>query len=155
MSDAQHHARLSPVGQVTAIDTTLRFFAGFVTADHDVAAAADINRTTSRPSSRVARTAPQVSHRRRARRPLESPSDQPRHEPRSDCRALRPRVANDDDGLGRIADRTVASGYFAVSQNLEALYDQARLLAADDEGHDMRKLRARMHRRVRGNVYCT
>lgn len=54
----------------------------------------------------------------------------------------------------RIADRTVADEYFAVTEKVEALYDQPRQLPADDEGHEMRKLRAEMHRRMLGNGYC-
>ena len=55
----------------------------------------------------------------------------------------------------RIADKTVADEYFAVTEKVEALYDQPRRLASDDEGHQMRKLRAEMHRRMLGNGYCT
>ena len=36
-----------------------------------------------------------------------------------------------------IADRTVADEYFAVTEKVEALYDQPRRLASDDEGHQM------------------
>jgi len=54
----------------------------------------------------------------------------------------------------RIADRTVADEYFAVSEKVEALYDAPRALPADDEGAEMRKLRAEMHRRMLGNGYC-
>ncbi len=54
----------------------------------------------------------------------------------------------------RIADRTVADEYFAVTEKVEALYDQPRQLPAGDEGHEMRKLRAEMHRRMLGNGYC-
>lgn len=54
----------------------------------------------------------------------------------------------------RIADRTVAEEYFAVTEKVEALYDQPRRLDADDEGAEMRKLRAEMHRRMLGNGYC-
>jgi integrase/recombinase XerD len=54
----------------------------------------------------------------------------------------------------RIADKTVAEEYFAVTQKVEALYDQHRQLDADDEGTEMRKLRAEMHRRMLGNGYC-
>ena len=41
----------------------------------------------------------------------------------------------------RIADRTVADEYFAVTEKVEALYDQPRRLASDHEGAEMRKLR--------------
>jgi site-specific recombinase XerD len=54
----------------------------------------------------------------------------------------------------KIANRTVADEYFAVSEKVEALYDQPRELPADAEGAEMRKLRAEMHRRMLGNGYC-
>ena len=54
----------------------------------------------------------------------------------------------------RIADKTVADEYFAVTEKVEALYDQPRRLASNDEGHEMRKLRTEMHRRMLGNGYC-
>ena len=54
----------------------------------------------------------------------------------------------------RIADRTVADEYFAVSEKVEALYDAPRELPADAEGAEMRKLRVEMHRRMLGNGYC-
>ncbi len=54
----------------------------------------------------------------------------------------------------RIADRTVADEYFAVSEKVEALYGQPRKLPADAEGSEMRHLRAEMHRRMLGNGYC-
>jgi integrase len=54
----------------------------------------------------------------------------------------------------RIADRTVADEYFAVTEKVEALYDQPRQLPASDEGHEMRKLRGEMHRRMLGNGFC-
>jgi integrase/recombinase XerD len=54
----------------------------------------------------------------------------------------------------RIADKTVAEEYFAVTEKVEALYDQSHRLDADDEGSEMRKLRAEMHRRMLGNGYC-
>ena len=54
----------------------------------------------------------------------------------------------------RIADRTVADEYFAVSEKVEALYDAPKELPADAEGTEMRKLRAEMHRRMLGNGYC-
>jgi site-specific recombinase XerD len=54
----------------------------------------------------------------------------------------------------RIADKTVADEYFAVTEKVEALYDQPRHLDSDDEGHEMRKLRNEMHRRMLGNGYC-
>ena len=54
----------------------------------------------------------------------------------------------------RIADKTVADEYFAVTEKVEALYDQPRQLPSDDEGSEMRKLRGEMHRRMLGNGYC-
>src|SRR5262245_6368741 len=50
----------------------------------------------------------------------------------------------------RIADKTVAEEYFAVTEKVEALYDQPCRLPADDEGSEMRKLRGEMHRRMLG-----
>jgi integrase/recombinase XerD len=54
----------------------------------------------------------------------------------------------------RIADKTVADEYFAVTEKVEALYGQPRQLTSDHEGHEMRKLRSEMHRRMLGNGYC-
>jgi integrase len=54
----------------------------------------------------------------------------------------------------KIADRTVADEYFAVSEKVEALYDAPKELPANAEGAEMRKLRAEMHRRMLGNGYC-
>jgi len=54
----------------------------------------------------------------------------------------------------RIADRTVANEYFAVSEKVEALYDQPQALPADAEGGEMAKLRREMDRRMLGNGYC-
>jgi Phage integrase family len=54
----------------------------------------------------------------------------------------------------KIADRTVADEYFAVSEKVEALYDHPKELPAEVEGSEMRKLRAEMHRRMLGNGYC-
>ena len=54
----------------------------------------------------------------------------------------------------RIADKTVAEEYFAVTKKVEALYGQPRELPDDDEGREMRKLRTEMHRRMLGNGYC-
>jgi len=54
----------------------------------------------------------------------------------------------------RIADRTVADEYFAVSEKVEALYDTPKTLPADAEGTEMRRFRAEMHRRMLGNGYC-
>lgn len=54
----------------------------------------------------------------------------------------------------RIADRTVADEYFAVSEKVEALYDKASILPAELEGSKMTKLRNEMSRRMLGNGYC-
>ncbi len=54
----------------------------------------------------------------------------------------------------KIANRTVADEYFAVSDKVEALYDRPRELPATAEGAEMRKLRAEIHRRMLGNGYC-
>lgn len=54
----------------------------------------------------------------------------------------------------RIADRTVAEEYFAVSEKVEALYDQPAL-PADAEGANMRNLRAEVNQRLLGNGHCT
>jgi integrase len=54
----------------------------------------------------------------------------------------------------RIADRTVADEYFAVSEKVEALYGQPKALPATDEGSEMVKLRKEMDRRMLGNGYC-
>ncbi|WP_405996208.1 tyrosine-type recombinase/integrase [Streptomyces sp. NBC_00986] len=54
----------------------------------------------------------------------------------------------------RIADRTVADEYFAVSEKVEALYDAPRQLPAEAEGTEMANLRREMHRRMLGNGYC-
>ena len=54
----------------------------------------------------------------------------------------------------RIADRTVADEYFAVSKKVESLYDQPQTLPADAEGTEMAKLRKQMHQRMLGNGYC-
>jgi site-specific recombinase XerD len=53
----------------------------------------------------------------------------------------------------RIADRTVADEYFAVSAKVEALYHQPATLPADAEGPVMARLR-REHHRMLGNGYC-
>jgi hypothetical protein len=54
----------------------------------------------------------------------------------------------------RIADRTVADEYFAVTEKVEALYDAPKALPAEDEGGEMAKLRREMDRRMLGNGYC-
>lgn len=53
----------------------------------------------------------------------------------------------------RIADRTVADEYFAVTEKVEALYDKSQL-PADAEGTEMLKLRREMHSRMLGNGHC-
>jgi integrase/recombinase XerD len=40
------------------------------------------------------------------------------------------------------------------TEKVEALYDQPHQLPEGDEGSEMRKLRAEMHRRMLGNGYC-
>jgi integrase len=54
----------------------------------------------------------------------------------------------------RIADRTVAEEYFAVSEKVEAIYGQPKELPADAEGSEMAKLRREMSRRMLGNGWC-
>ena len=54
----------------------------------------------------------------------------------------------------RIADKTVAEEYFAVTEKVEALYDQPRQLPADAEGAKMAKLRRELDNRMLGNGYC-
>ena len=54
----------------------------------------------------------------------------------------------------RIADRTVADEYFAVSEKVEALYNRTDPLPADAEGTEMLKLRKEMTQRMLGNGYC-
>jgi site-specific recombinase XerD len=54
----------------------------------------------------------------------------------------------------KIASRTVADEYFAVTSKVEALYGQAPALPADAIGPKMARLR-REHHRMLGNGYCT
>jgi hypothetical protein len=54
----------------------------------------------------------------------------------------------------KIANRTVADEYFAVTDKVDALYEQTRELPADAIGPKMAKLR-REHHRLLGNSYCT
>ena len=54
----------------------------------------------------------------------------------------------------RIADKTVADEYFAVTEKVEALYGQPHQLPAEAEGNEMRQLRNEMHHRMLGNGYC-
>ena len=57
----------------------------------------------------------------------------------------------------RIADRTVADEYFAVTEKVEALYvaSQPAVLPADAAGPAMQALRAAATKRLLGNGYCT
>jgi site-specific recombinase XerD len=54
----------------------------------------------------------------------------------------------------KIANRTVADEYFAVTAKVEALYGQNHQLPADTIGPRMARLR-REHHRLLGNGYCT
>ena len=54
----------------------------------------------------------------------------------------------------KIANRTVADEYFAVTDKVDALYGQAPNLPADALGPKMARLR-REHHRLLGNGYCT
>ena len=54
----------------------------------------------------------------------------------------------------KIASRTVADEYFAVTEKVEALYGQPAQLPADATGPKMARLR-REHHRLLGNGYCT
>ena len=54
----------------------------------------------------------------------------------------------------KIASRTVADEYFAVTEKVEALYGQSPVLPADAIGPKMARLR-REHHRMLGNGYCT
>jgi hypothetical protein len=54
----------------------------------------------------------------------------------------------------KIANRTVAEEYFAVTDKVEALYGQPPVLPADAIGPKMARLR-REHHRMLGNGYCT
>ena len=54
----------------------------------------------------------------------------------------------------KIASRTVADEYFAVTEKVEALYGQPAQLPADAIGPKMARLR-REHHRLLGNGYCT
>ncbi|MEN3615174.1 hypothetical protein AAH979_37300 [Plantactinospora sp. ZYX-F-223] len=54
----------------------------------------------------------------------------------------------------KIANRTVADEYFAVTEKVEALYQQGKPLPADTIGPRMACLR-REHHRLLGNGYCT
>jgi hypothetical protein len=54
----------------------------------------------------------------------------------------------------KIANRTVADEYFAVTDKVEALYGQPPVLPADAIGPNMARL-PREHHRMLGNGYCT
>jgi site-specific recombinase XerD len=54
----------------------------------------------------------------------------------------------------KIASRTVADEYFAVTEKVEAIYGQPARLPADAAGPKMTRLR-REHHRLLGNGYCT
>jgi site-specific recombinase XerD len=54
----------------------------------------------------------------------------------------------------KIASRTVADEYFAVTEKVEAIYGQPAQLPADAIGPKMARLR-REHHRLLGNGYCT
>ena len=54
----------------------------------------------------------------------------------------------------KIASRTVADEYFAVTEKVEALYGQPAQLPADAAGPRMARLR-REHHRLLGNGWCT
>jgi site-specific recombinase XerD len=54
----------------------------------------------------------------------------------------------------KIANRTVADEYFAVTEKVDALYEQARQLPADVLGPNLARL-SREHHRHLGNGYCT
>jgi integrase len=54
----------------------------------------------------------------------------------------------------RIANRTVADEYHAVTAKVEALYAEAPTLGADAEGPTMRRVRTE-HHRLLGNGWCT
>ena len=54
----------------------------------------------------------------------------------------------------KIASRTVADEYFAVTEKVEALYGQPAQLPADAAGPKMTRLR-REHHRLLGNGWCT
>jgi hypothetical protein len=54
----------------------------------------------------------------------------------------------------KIASRTVADEYFAVTGKVEALYGQDPVLPADAIGPKMARLR-REHHRMLGNGWCT
>jgi site-specific recombinase XerD len=54
----------------------------------------------------------------------------------------------------KIANHTVADEYFAVTEKVDALYEQARVLPGDVLGPNLARL-SREHHRHLGNGYCT
>ena len=54
----------------------------------------------------------------------------------------------------KIASRTVADEYFAVTDKADSLYGRAPVLPTDAIGPKMARLR-REHHRMLGNGYCT
>jgi site-specific recombinase XerD len=55
----------------------------------------------------------------------------------------------------KIANRTVAEEYFAVTEKVEALYDTPVALPASAAGPEMARMHREMHQRMLGNGYCT
>jgi len=55
----------------------------------------------------------------------------------------------------KIANRTVAEEYFAVTEKVEALYDTPTALPASAAGPEMARMHREMHQRMLGNGYCT
>jgi site-specific recombinase XerD len=57
----------------------------------------------------------------------------------------------------KIANRTVADEYFAVTEKVEALYaqDDSTALPASAAGPEMARLHREMHQRMLGNGFCT
>jgi hypothetical protein len=55
----------------------------------------------------------------------------------------------------KIANRTVADEYFAVTEKVEALYDNPPALPASAAGPEMARLHREMRQRMLGNGYCT
>jgi hypothetical protein len=55
----------------------------------------------------------------------------------------------------KIASRTVADEYFAVTAKVEALYDNPPALPASAAGPEMARLHREMRQRMLGNGYCT
>ncbi len=55
----------------------------------------------------------------------------------------------------KIANRTVAEEYFAVTEKVEALYDTPAALPASAAGPEMARMHREMRQRMLGNGYCT